>query len=127
MKKWGVCLALAVMLCAGPVLAATVSKGVAVIIPLETVFFKNGKIMNLSVGVGSGAYHQQGDPADVVYLVTDRGPNIDCKDDEKLIGEDMCAAGKIFPSPAFIPTIYKLQADFESGGFDVLAVLTPEG
>ena len=73
-----------------------------------------GKSLDLNVGFGSGAFHYPGDPANRFYTVTDRGPNIKCKDSGKLIGiEDFCGAGegahKIFPMPAFTPTISKFE------------------
>ncbi|MCE0495832.1 esterase-like activity of phytase family protein [Vibrio salinus] len=76
-------------------------------IPLDT--FNTPHALNLSVGVGSGAYHRPGDPDNVIYTITDRGPNIPCKKAEKLIGEKLCAKGKIFPDPNFSPSIYKLK------------------
>ncbi|MCQ9123437.1 esterase-like activity of phytase family protein [Rodentibacter caecimuris] len=67
------------------------------------------KTLNLSVGIGSGAFHRRSDPADVFYTVTDRGPNIDCGDSPKILGLSYCAKGKVFPVPNFAPTIYRLQ------------------
>lgn len=67
----------------------------------------------LDVGVGSGGYHLASDPDDVFYTITDRGANIDCKDDLEILGEDFCKKGKIFPIPDFAPTIYKFQLTAE--------------
>ena len=80
-------------------------------LPLDTTGFANGKAINFTIGVGSGAYHRPGDAANIMYTVTDRGVNIKCKDDVKVIGIDLCASGKIFPVPACSPTIYTLKVD----------------
>lgn len=84
--------------------------------PLATVSFQGGQALNLDVGIGSGAYHYPGDPANVLYTVTDRGPNISCGDSNELLGvAEFCMqdgnpdeAAKIFPVPDFTPSIYKL-------------------
>ncbi|OOF40730.1 hypothetical protein BKK47_03090 [Rodentibacter mrazii] len=67
------------------------------------------KTLNLSVGIGSGAFHRRSDPTNVFYTVTDRGPNIDCSDSRKILGLSYCSKGKVFPVPNFSPTIYRLQ------------------
>jgi hypothetical protein len=61
----------------------------------------------------------QSDPEGVIYTVTDRGPNIKTKDAKKLMGVDFGKKkGKIFPTPNFAPTIYKLKV--KDGGVTVL-------
>lgn len=67
--------------------------------------------LHLTVGVGSGAYHRQGDADNIIYTVSDRGPNIKCKDSKKLIGRQLCKSGKIFPVPQFSPSIYQLKIE----------------
>ncbi len=96
-------------------------------LPMETVMFKDAKTMQLSVGIGSGACRNQNDPEGLFYFITDRGPNIDCKDDEKFIGKDMCKKGKVFPSPWFVPSIYALQLDFEKGTYTIEDIITIKG
>lgn len=80
---------------------------------LGSVAFDGGKTLNLSTGFGSGAFHRPGDPANVFYTITDRGPNIACNETGAVIGiEGFCgadAAGKVFPQPEFTPTIYKIM------------------
>jgi len=87
---------------------------------LSSVTFQGGNRLNLTVGVGSGAFHFSDDPSDEFYTVTDRGPNIACDESADIIGiADFCknAAGivdengKIFPNPDFTPTIYKFNID----------------
>ncbi|MBA3684709.1 MAG: esterase-like activity of phytase family protein [Planctomycetes bacterium] len=52
----------------------------------------------LTVGIGSGAFHRPGDPSPLVWTCTDRGPNADFKN------------GKQYPLPEFAPSIYALWA-----------------
>ena len=95
----------------------------------DVVFTKDGvssEPLSLDVGFGSGAYHRPGDSSDIFYTVTDRGPNIKCKDAGNVFGiEDFCPVDgdKIFPQPAFTPTIYKLQLGKNSKGVYAYKVL----
>lgn len=82
-----------------------------------------GNDLNLSIGFGSGAYHYAGDPANVFYTISDRGPNIKCSDAEAIIGlADFClvngesVAGKIFPILDFAPSIYQWELVENSDG-----------
>jgi hypothetical protein len=82
---------------------------------LGKVEFPGGKILDLSVGIGSALFHMPGDPADELYGLTDRGPNIDCSASEKTVGiptDKACggdAKAKLFPRPDFVPAIVKLK------------------
>lgn len=78
-------------------------------LPLDNVTYPNGKTMNLTHGIGSAAFHHPKDPENIVYTLSDRGPNIDCTETNKLIGLTMCDKGKVFPTPAFVPSIYKFR------------------
>jgi hypothetical protein len=80
-------------------------------IPLDS--FNLTKKLQLSIGIGSGAFHAPSDPDDVIYTISDRGPNIKCKDSKKLIGKKLCKKGKIFPDPAYSPSIFKLKVDHD--------------
>jgi Esterase-like activity of phytase len=81
-------------------------------LPLGLVTFPNGKAINLTVGIGSSAFRQNGDPPGRIWLLTDRGPNIDCADAKRLIGADYTAQcandkrGRIYPLIGFAPSIY---------------------
>ncbi|WP_168204072.1 choice-of-anchor I family protein [Aliikangiella coralliicola] len=75
---------------------------------------RTGNDVDLSIGFGSGAYHHPGDPANVFYTISDRGPNIKCGDTEDVFGlaafclnEGNEVDGKIFPVPEFAPSIYQ--------------------
>jgi hypothetical protein len=83
--------------------------------PLASVKFDTGIVKTYSIGLGSSAFHYQDDPANVSYFMTDRGPNIKCKNDIKEIKQDLCRKGKIFPVSSYAPRIYKLQFD-KTGG-----------
>jgi hypothetical protein len=102
-------------------------------LPLGKVTFPNGKVMDLSVGFGSGAFHRPGDPAGTIYTISDRGPNIDCAGDvDDLIGlnkDAICGgneAAKVFPIADFDPTIFELSIG-EDGAVSVAAEMPLKG
>lgn len=99
---------LASIVLANSMFAWEVNQKVLVEEELDIVKLKN-KTLRLDVGIGSGAYHYKGDKDNIFYTITDRGPNIKCKDSQKLMGDKLCKKGKIFPSANFAPTIYKIQ------------------
>lgn len=71
-----------------------------------------GKSLSLTLGPGSGLAHAAGSPWSDFYSVSDRGPNIPCKDSGKVLGRELCpATDVIFPLPAYTPSIYPLQVD----------------
>ena len=73
-------------------------------LPLKDI--KQGsKVISLSVGFGSGAFHHVKDDKSIVYFITDRGPNIPLEGAED---------GKIFPMPTFTPSIYKVDVSDNS-------------
>ncbi|MGQ0656994.1 MAG: esterase-like activity of phytase family protein [Chromatiales bacterium] len=90
-------------------------------LPIDIVDFSDGTskraILNLTTGIGSGAFRYRTDPVAVFYTVGDRGPNIDCEEDREIIGADLCEEGRIFPVPSYTPSIYKFQpaADMSGG------------
>jgi hypothetical protein len=82
---------------------------------LGKVEFPSGKVLDLSVGIGSALFHMPGEPANEFYALTDRGPNIDCSASDKIIGTstaDACGGddkAKLFPRPDFVPSIVKIK------------------
>jgi hypothetical protein len=103
---------------------------------LGSVTFEGGRTLNLSIGIGSAAFHGRHDPPDVVWTVSDRGPNIACSQALAVTGvprEQLCAAantGRVYPIPAYAPTIYGLRLDPERGVFhvfDAIALKTADG
>ncbi len=80
--------------------------------PLDRLILQNGTEMRFDVGIGSGAFRLHSDPDGVIYSITDRGPNIKTRDAQKLMGMDFSGKkGKIFTTPNFSPTIYKLMVE----------------
>jgi hypothetical protein len=53
----------------------------------------------LTRGIGSSLFHMPGDPDNVFYSATDRGPNID-RDE---------STAKTFPQPDFVPSIQRIE------------------
>ena len=94
------------LLCCPLTWAASISTQ-TIDLPLDT--FQLSKSLTLSVGIGSGAFHDPNDPDNIIYTISDRGPNIKCADSGKVIGQKVCEKGKIFPEPGFTPSIYKLK------------------
>jgi hypothetical protein len=82
---------------------------------LGKVEFASGKTLDLTIGIGSALFHMPGDPKDEFYALTDRGPNIDCGDAEKIAGMPLAQAcngdekAKLFPRPDFVPSIVKVK------------------
>jgi hypothetical protein len=82
--------------------------------PLGEVTYPNGKVLKLTVGIGSASAPDKGG---LVHFITDRGPNIDCAEIGELVGMDetkLCGGDKLaknFPLPAFAPSIYTLKIE----------------
>jgi hypothetical protein len=98
------------------------------LLALGTYSFEGGKTLNLTVGIGSGAFRHPGDPPNVIWTVGDRGPNIACSEMKGIAGVDFAPCkgvrnGRVYPTPAYSPSIYRvlLTAD---GKFRVTDVIT---
>ena len=67
------------------------------------------------MAIGSGAWRDPKDPAGVIWTITGRGPNLECKDIVNRIGLDtqkLCAGnqdGRSFPAPDFAIKLLKLE------------------
>ncbi|WP_417803720.1 esterase-like activity of phytase family protein [Thalassospira lucentensis] len=95
---------------------------------LSTVMVDGGKARDLTIGLGSGAYRRPGDPANMFYAVSDRGPNFVCRDVETVLGvseESVCHGNKVrvYPTPDYSPSIYTIFLG-EDGSFDIKDVIT---
>jgi len=91
-------------------------------IDLGSVTFDNGFVLDATWGIGSGAY--KGEEKNTVYVLTDRGVNIKCKDSLDITGEKICDKGKIFPFPDFTPSILKLKIDADKNEATILETIS---
>jgi Esterase-like activity of phytase len=81
-------------------------------LPLGLVSFPNGKAFNLNVAMGSALHRNPNDPPGRIWMLTDRGPNIDCAEARRIFGQEpetLCPGariGRVYPLPGFAPSIY---------------------
>ncbi|WP_426955118.1 esterase-like activity of phytase family protein [Muricoccus radiodurans] len=103
---------------------------------LGRVTFEGGRTLELTVGIGSAAHRRPEDPADIVRMLSDRGPNFACDEAAAITGlprERICAEdrnGRVYPVPNYAPTLYGVQLNEAAGTFRVfeaLAIKTPDG
>lgn len=90
--------------------------------------FEGGKTLNLTVGIGSGAWRGRNDPANVFWTVGDRGPNIACSEMKAIAGIDFAPCkgvrnGRVYPTPSYAPSIYRVMLE-DGGTFRVTDVIT---
>ena len=89
--------------------------------------FEGGKTLNLSVGIGSSAFHHPSDPANVMWTLGDRGPNIECKEMKEIAGVELgCREiknSRVYPAPSYSPSIYRVMI-LDDGTFRVTDVIT---
>ncbi len=104
------------------------------ILKLGRVAYPGGKTLDLSVGIGSAAFRRAGDAADIVYTLSDRGPNFTCGDAPAITGlsaESLCKGvkGRLYPVPAYTPSIYglRLKADGTFAVFEAIALKDKDG
>ncbi len=89
--------------------------------------FEGGKTLNLTVGIGSAAFRHPNDPANMIWTLGDRGPNIACSDMKKIAGVELAACkqvkrGRVYPTPSYAPSIYRVL--IMENGFRVTDVIT---
>jgi hypothetical protein len=95
---------------------------------MNPVKLPNGEERKYTIGPGSGAFRHPSDPVDVVWTVGDRGPNMTC-DEAGSLGKDVVEKceklknGRVYPTPDYTPSIYKLQLDRKAGTFSVLDII----
>lgn len=90
--------------------------------------FDNGRSVDLSVGIGSGAFRHPDDPPDVFWSIGDRGPNLTCGDLKRLAHADLPACretrnARFFLTPSYAPSIYRVLLR-DDGTFRVTDVVT---
>lgn len=84
-------------------------------LPLPEVTCPGGKTLKLNLGIGSAAWRDPTDPAGVIWIITDRGPNLDCIGIDKITGisiDKLCAGdetAKNFALPEFTITFAKIE------------------
>ena len=102
----------------------------------RAVTYPGGKQAAFTVGLGSGAFRHPSDPANSIYVVSDRGPNFTCSAAKKIMGEEsqpLCQdvkGARFYPTPDYTPSIYRLELDTATGSFsvkDVIALKTASG
>ena len=89
--------------------------------------FEGGKTLNLTVGIGSSAFHHPSDPPNVLWTLGDRGPNIECKDMMEVAGVELGCRdiknSRVYPAPSYTPSIYRVML-LDDGTFRVTDVIT---
>lgn len=90
--------------------------------------FEGGKTLNLTVGIGSGAWRGPKDPPNVIWTIGDRGPNIACSEMKTIAGMDFAPCkgvrnGRVYPTPSYSPSIYRVMLT-DDGTFRVTDVVT---
>ena len=90
--------------------------------------FEGGKTINLTVGIGSGAWRGPKDPPNVIWTVGDRGPNIACSEFKEIVGMEFAPCkgvqnGRVYPTPSYAPSIYRVML-LDNGTFRVTDVIT---
>jgi hypothetical protein len=98
------------------------------LLSIGTYTFEGGKTLKLTVGIGSGAFRHPRDPANVIWTIGDRGPNIACDEMKAIAGIELAACaevknGRVYPTPSYAPSIYRVLLT-EAGAFRVTDVIT---
>jgi len=98
------------------------------LLSLGAYAFEGGKTLNLTVGIGSGAFRHPSDPPNVIWTVGDRGPNIACSEMKGIAGVDFAPCkgvrnGRVYPTPSYAPSIYRVMLTDERS-FRVTDVIT---
>src|SRR5262245_28686633 len=88
--------------------------------------FEGGKTLDLSVGIGSAAFHHPKGPANVIWTLGDRGPNIACSEMKETTGVELgCREiknSRVYPTPSYTPSIYRVML-LDDGTFQVTDVI----
>jgi hypothetical protein len=95
---------------------------------MERHRFDNGRTLNLSVGIGSGAFRHPDDPPNVIWTIGDRGPNIACGEFKQIARMELPACretknGRVYLTPSYTPSIYRVMLTGD-GQFRITDVIT---
>ncbi len=98
------------------------------LLTLGAYSFEGGKTLNLTVGIGSGAFRGPSDPPNVIWTVGDRGPNFTCGEAKNVAGVAPATCGdvrngRVYPVPQYSPSIYRVML-LDDGTFRVTDVIT---
>lgn len=127
-------LPLAVPLAAGVAFSAAAADKISIhtsadpMLRLNPVTFDGGRTLELTVGIGSGAFRHPSAPGDIFQTVSDRGPNFTCKDGVEITALDqqrLCggaAHARIYPVPEYAPSIYTVKL-LNNGSFRVIEAI----
>lgn len=90
--------------------------------------FDNGRTVNLTVGIGSGAFHHPDDPPNVIWTIGDRGPNLTCGDLKHIANIELPVCrevrnARIYLAPSYAPSIYRVLLQ-DDGTFRITDVIT---
>jgi hypothetical protein len=89
--------------------------------------FEGGKSLNLTVGIGSGAFRHPNEPPNTIWTVGDRGPNFTCSEMKRVAGTELAACkevrnGRVYLTPSYSPSIYRVML-MDDGSFRVTDVI----
>jgi hypothetical protein len=98
------------------------------LLTMDRYRFDNGRMLNLSVGIGSGAFRHPDDPPNVIWTVGDRGPNLTCGDFKQVAQMQLPAcreakSARIYLTPPYAPSIYRVLLT-DAGVFRITDVIT---
>ncbi len=132
MRQWiGPTLVLAATVLTNPAMAADVTVHTYLsddtLLRIGPYTAEGGKTLNLTVGIGSSAFRRPSDPANMIWTLGDRGPNIACSDMKEMTGVELTCRevknGRIYPTPSYTPSIYRVML-LDDGTFRVTDVIT---
>ncbi len=98
------------------------------LLTLGSYTFEGGKTLDLTVGIGSGAFRGPNDPPNAIWTLGDRGPNFTCGEAKNIAGVTPPACnevrnGRVYPVPSYAPSIYRVIL-LDDGTFRVTDVIT---
>lgn len=102
---------------------------------LRTLSYQGGRTIEMSVGIGSGAFRAPTDPPNIFWTIGDRGPNFTSAQAEGVTGyagARICGVVRncrIYLAPDYAPSIYRIEvlADGTFRVLDVIALKTRSG
>jgi hypothetical protein len=95
----------------------------------------NGKVFDLTSGMGSALGRRQSDPIQVIYAMGDSGPTFGCDDIPKLTSGPLTAAeicqgqekGEVYLQPEYSPIIFQLSLTKDRRSYSVSKTIVIRG